>query len=95
MSSRGTWTSDAISIVVIPSQTTVGQIAQHPIPHGSSRPSLGPKPVLVLEEVGYVLGLLSDVGTDILAVVIDVDKLFEGSTVIISRAKENSDSLLT
>jgi hypothetical protein len=98
VSPRGTWTSDAIPIVVIPPQAAVGQIAQHPIPHRSPRPSLGPKPVLVLEEVGDILGFLSDVGTNVLAVVVDVDKLLEGSTgtiSLISLAKESSDSLLT
>lgn len=64
--------------VVLSLQAALGNVAQHPLPHRSSALSLHPQPVLVLQQVGNVLGLLTHVGADVLTVVVDIDKLFEG-----------------
>jgi hypothetical protein len=55
-----------------------GRSGGHPVPHVSSRPSLFSQPSIVGEEVGDVFGLLTDICTLVLAILVNVLELLEG-----------------
>lgn len=71
----------SVSEIPVTLQTTCRQIAQHAIPHGTSRLSLGSQSVVVLKQVGDVLSLLSDIGADVFPSLVDIDKLFQCSAI--------------
>ena len=55
-----------------------GRSGGHPVPHGSSRPSLFSQPSIVGEEVGDVFGLLTDICALVLAILVNILELLEG-----------------
>lgn len=67
------------SFVLVPGFNIVnGRSRGHPIPHVSSRPSLFSQPSVVGKKIGDIFGLLTDICTLVLAILVDILELLEG-----------------
>lgn len=63
--------------VFLATQTRIRNVAEHTVAHGTALAALGAQTLLVLEQVGNVLCLLTDIVADVFPLVVDIDKLFE------------------